>query len=45
VFLAAGAALYACVPCAGTLGSVALFVPGYALIISMFAGGFAAFPA
>jgi MFS family permease len=45
VFFAAGAALYACVPFAGSLGSVALFVVGYALIISMFGGGFAAFPA
>jgi MFS family permease len=45
VFFAAGAALYAAVPFAGPLGSVALFVAGYALIISMFGGGFAAFPA
>jgi MFS family permease len=45
VFFAIGAALYACVPFAGAVGSVALFVAGYALIISMFGGGFAAFPA
>jgi MFS family permease len=45
VFFAIGATLYACVPFAGTLGSVALFVAGYTLIISMFGGGFAAFPA
>jgi MFS family permease len=40
-----GAALYALTPQTGKLGSVALFVLGYAVIISMYGGGFATIPA
>lgn len=45
LLLALGAALYAFAPFAGALGGVALFVACYALIISLFGGGFAAYPA
>ncbi len=45
LLLALGSVLYACAPFAGGAGGVALFVLCYALIISMFGGGFAAFPA
>jgi MFS family permease len=43
--LASGAALYAFAPFAGPLGGVGLFVACFALIISTFGGGFAAYPA
>jgi MFS family permease len=45
IFFVAGAALYAVVPYASAMGGVLLFVSCYALMISMFGGGFAAFPA
>jgi MFS family permease len=45
LLLALGSVLFACAPFAGAAGGVALFVLCYALIISMFGGGFAAFPA
>ncbi len=45
VFFALGAALYALTPQAGRLGSVALFVLGYGVIMSMYGGGFATIPA
>lgn len=45
LLLALGAALYAVAPFAGPVGGVALFVACFALIISMFGGGFAAYPA
>jgi MFS family permease len=45
IFFLAGALLYALTPQAGKLGSVVLFVLGYAVIISMYGGGFATIPA
>jgi MFS family permease len=45
VFFALGMALYATVPYAGAIGSVALFVLCYAIIFSMYGGGFATVPA
>jgi MFS family permease len=45
VFFALGATLYAVVPLADKIGSVALFVLCYALIFSMYGGGFATIPA
>jgi MFS family permease len=45
VFFLLGAALYALVPATGRVGSVALFVLGYFVIISMYGGGFATIPA
>src|SRR5579862_4190238 len=45
VFFALGTALYAFVPYSGAIGSVALFVVCYALIFSMYGGGFATVPA
>jgi MFS family permease len=44
-FFALGTVLYALVPHSGTLGSVAFFVACFALIISMYGGGFATIPA
>jgi hypothetical protein len=44
-FFALGAVLYALVPYSGALGSVALFVFCYAIIFSMYGGGFATVPA
>ena len=44
-FFLLGAALYATVPTAGRIGSVALFVIGYVIIMSMYGGGFATIPA
>src|SRR6185312_16170561 len=44
-FFALGAALYAAVPSTGRAGSVALFVLGYVVIMSMYGGGFATIPA
>jgi MFS family permease len=44
-FFALGAVLYALVPYSGAIGSVALFVFCYAVIFSMYGGGFATVPA
>ena len=45
IFFLLGAALYALTPQTGKLGSVALFVLGYAVILTMYGGGFATIPA
>lgn len=45
IFFLLGAALYASVPFMGTIGNVALFVLLYAVIMSMYGGGFATIPA
>jgi MFS family permease len=45
IFFLLGVVLYALTPQTGKLGSVALFVLGYAVIISMYGGGFATIPA
>ncbi len=45
IFFLLGAVLYALVPSAGAAGSVALFVLLYAVILSMYGGGFATIPA
>ncbi len=45
IFFALGAVLYALVPTIGRTGSVALFVGTYALIMTMYGGGFATIPA
>ena len=45
VFFALGTFLYALVPSAGAIGSVGLFVFCYAVIFSMYGGGFATVPA
>jgi len=45
VFFALGTILYALVPHSGEVGSVALFVFCYAVIFSMYGGGFATVPA
>ncbi|HEX8978198.1 MAG TPA: OFA family MFS transporter [Parasulfuritortus sp.] len=45
VFFALGAVLYASVPYMGQIGNVALFVLLYAVIMSMYGGGFATVPA
>jgi MFS family permease len=45
VFFALGTMLYAIVPYTGAIGSVELFVLCYALIFSMYGGGFATVPA
>lgn len=45
VFFLLGAVLYALVPSAGASGSVGFFVLLYALILSMYGGGFATIPA
>lgn len=44
-FFLLGALLYAVVPSTGSAGKVALFVFGYAVILSMYGGGFATIPA
>jgi MFS family permease len=44
-FFVLGAALYALVPYTGAVGSVALFVTAYAIIFSMYGGGFSTVPA
>jgi MFS family permease len=44
-FFALGALLYALVPYTGSAGSVTLFVCAYAVIFSMYGGGFATVPA
>jgi MFS family permease len=45
IFFALGALLYFSVPTAGRIGSVLLFVSLYAVILSMYGGGFATVPA
>jgi MFS family permease len=45
VFFVLGTALYAAVPYTGEIGSVAAFVLAYAVIFSMYGGGFATVPA
>jgi MFS family permease len=45
IFFLLGAVLYGLTPQTGRLGSLALFVLGYAVIISMYGGGFATIPA
>ncbi len=45
IFFTLGAILYAVVPITGRIGSIALFVLGYAIILSMYGGGFATIPA
>jgi MFS family permease len=45
IFFALGTLLYAAVPYTGEIGSVALFVIAYAIIFSMYGGGFATVPA
>ena len=44
-FFLLGAVLYALVPSAGHARSVALFVAGYVVVMSMYGGGFATIPA
>jgi MFS family permease len=45
IFFTLGIALYAVVPTTGHMGSVGLFVAAYAIILSMYGGGFATIPA
>ncbi|HXQ53028.1 MAG TPA: OFA family MFS transporter [Stellaceae bacterium] len=45
VFFVLGTILYATVPYTGSIGSVVLFVCAYAIIFSMYGGGFATVPA
>lgn len=45
VFFALGAAVYASVPTVGRSGNIVLFVTAYAVILSMYGGGFATIPA
>ena len=45
VFFALGTLMYAAVPYTGSVGSVTLFVAAYAIIFSMYGGGFATVPA
>jgi MFS family permease len=45
IFFALGAVLYALTPTTGQLGNVVLFVACYAVIMSMYGGGFATIPA
>ncbi|OWJ67595.1 OFA family MFS transporter [Inquilinus limosus] len=45
IYFVLGIALYATVPWAGQIGSVGLFVACYAVILSMYGGGFATIPA
>jgi MFS family permease len=45
VFFVLGIALFFLVPLAGKVGSIALFVAAFAVIISMYGGGFATIPA
>jgi MFS family permease len=45
IFFLLGAILYASVPAVGKLGSVPLFVACFAVILSMYGGGFATIPA
>jgi MFS family permease len=45
IYFALGAVLYGSVPSLGKMGNVAAFVGGYAVIMSMYGGGFATVPA
>ena len=45
VFFALGVALYALVPTLGHMGSIALFVAVFCVVLSMYGGGFATVPA
>ncbi len=45
IFFVLGAALYALIPTTGRMGSVTYFVAFYAVILSMYGGGFATIPA
>jgi len=45
IFFTLGFALYASVPTFGHMGSVGLFIAAYAVILSMYGGGFATIPA
>jgi len=45
IFFLLGAVLYSLVPSAGHANNVVLFVAGYAVIMSMYGGGFATIPA
>jgi len=45
IFFALGAVLYATVPTMGGLGNIGLFILLYAVIMSMYGGGFATIPA
>ncbi|QJW97726.1 L-lactate MFS transporter [Frigoriglobus tundricola] len=45
IFFALGAVLYALTPTTGHLGNVVLFIACYAVILSMYGGGFATIPA
>jgi MFS family permease len=45
IFFGAGFCLYGFIPSTGQAGSITLFVLGYAVIMSMYGGGFASLPA
>jgi MFS family permease len=45
IFFALGIGLYAAAPTTGHIGSVVLFIAAYAIILSMYGGGFATIPA
>ncbi|MEA2755731.1 MAG: hypothetical protein QOJ54_2020 [Aliidongia sp.] len=45
IFFALGVVLYLAVPTTGQIGSIPLFVLGFAIILSMYGGGFATIPA
>jgi len=45
VYFVLGAILYSLIPTTGQMGSITLFVAGYAIILSMYGGGFATIPA
>jgi MFS family permease len=45
IFFALGALIYLLLPIAGHIGSSTLFLAGFAIIISMYGGGFATIPA
>ena len=45
IFFALGAVLYAAIPLTGEAGNLLLFVAGYAVVMSMYGGGFATIPA
>src|SRR5439155_9733438 len=45
VFFLLGAILYELIPTTGQLGSIVPFVAAYAVILSMYGGGFATIPA
>jgi MFS family permease len=45
IFFALGVVLYALVPTTGQMGSIPLFIVGFAVILSMYGGGFATIPA